>query len=407
MIKLIIFADDLTGALDTGAQFAKGGIATKVTLADDISAQDLSDARLEVLAVDTDSRHDSAEHAYQKLFRLTKEAMAYGVPHIYKKTDSALRGNVGAELAAVWNAAGIKQISFIPAYPDNHCVTVDGCQMIDGMFLDQTKVGADAFNAVTHSRVKHIIRQQYDVPVEEAAAARPVSPLFSGVVVYDAASNADLSAIGKGLQQNGMLQLCAGCAGFAGVLPELIAFSQTPAENEEPPMQHVLVVSGSLNVNSIRQLDHLRRKGYAVVTLADVLDLALGRLPADTIRSVADTIGRTVEKDGLAAVESVNEKTAASIFPQNREAVTAHIAGIVKRVMAQYPVDTLVVFGGDTCRGILQAMDCTSLTPRRELLPGVVKAAARINGREITLISKAGRFGGEDALEAVLPLRAR
>ena len=98
MLLLLILADDFTGALDTGVQFAACGIATRVVVGEqvDFAANDAA-----VLVVDTETRHLPAAEAYAVIAKLTREAMSAGVFSIYKKTDSALRGNIGAELSAV------------------------------------------------------------------------------------------------------------------------------------------------------------------------------------------------------------------------------------------------------------------------------------------------------------------
>ena len=94
MLLLLILADDFTGALDTGVQFAACGIPTRVVVGEqvDFAANDAA-----VLVVDTETRHLPAAEAYAVIAKLTREAMSAGVFSIYKKTDSALRGNIGAE----------------------------------------------------------------------------------------------------------------------------------------------------------------------------------------------------------------------------------------------------------------------------------------------------------------------
>lgn len=62
MIRLLIIADDLTGALDTGVQFAASGAATRVVT--DIN-YDYSKAEEEVkvLVMDAETRHLKAREA--------------------------------------------------------------------------------------------------------------------------------------------------------------------------------------------------------------------------------------------------------------------------------------------------------------------------------------------------------
>ena len=113
-MKLLMIADDFTGALDAGVQFAKKGFSTKVLVySKDMSFQ-AEDA--DVLVVDAETRHKKPLEAYLTIFRIVKPAAESGVKYLFKKTDSALRGNIGAELTAMLDATGKSLLSFVPAF---------------------------------------------------------------------------------------------------------------------------------------------------------------------------------------------------------------------------------------------------------------------------------------------------
>ena len=105
MIHLFVIADDFTGALDTGVQFASYGAATKVVVGTGLQALE-ADAQTQVLVVDAETRHLPAAQAYDTVYRLVRWAKEKKIGCIYKKTDSALRGNIGAELSAALAADG-------------------------------------------------------------------------------------------------------------------------------------------------------------------------------------------------------------------------------------------------------------------------------------------------------------
>ena len=90
MVKLLMIADDFTGALDTGVQFAVRGAKTCVVTDPDY---DFSHTRadVQVLVLDAETRHLEAEKAYKTVFRVVKDALEAGFSYVYKKTDSALR----------------------------------------------------------------------------------------------------------------------------------------------------------------------------------------------------------------------------------------------------------------------------------------------------------------------------
>ena len=72
MLLLLILADDFTGALDTGVQFAARGIPTRVIVGDKV---DFASPDAQVLVVDTETRHLPPEQAYAVIARLTVGAV--------------------------------------------------------------------------------------------------------------------------------------------------------------------------------------------------------------------------------------------------------------------------------------------------------------------------------------------
>ena len=62
-MQLLVIADDFTGALDTGIQFARHGIATTLFLSDALTAGLLADCQADVVVADTESRHLPPEDA--------------------------------------------------------------------------------------------------------------------------------------------------------------------------------------------------------------------------------------------------------------------------------------------------------------------------------------------------------
>ncbi len=99
MPRLLVIADDLTGASDAGVQFAKKGIPVLVLTGIPNSLADLSVDK-SVVVINTESRHVDAGEAGKRVTRAVELGLAAGIPYFYKKTDSTLRGNIGSELEA-------------------------------------------------------------------------------------------------------------------------------------------------------------------------------------------------------------------------------------------------------------------------------------------------------------------
>ncbi len=153
---MLIVADDFTGALDTGIKFAGRGVPTRVITDPEADfGRDWGDAK--VLVLDAETRHLPPLQAYDIVYRAVTRAVACGIPNLYKKTDSALRGNVGAELTAFMRAAGCRALPFLPAFPQIGRVTRGGVHYIDGKPVAESVFGADPFEPVTESDVRRLI----------------------------------------------------------------------------------------------------------------------------------------------------------------------------------------------------------------------------------------------------------
>ena len=144
MIQLLIIADDFTGAIDTGVQLAARGANTRVITRSDVDLKTV-DESVQVLVLDMETRHLSAQEAYRAVYHIVSQSMEMGIPHLYKKTDSALRGNIGAELSALLDASGAAHLPFLPAFPQIGRTTENGIHYINGVPVDQSVFGKDPF----------------------------------------------------------------------------------------------------------------------------------------------------------------------------------------------------------------------------------------------------------------------
>ena len=203
MIQLLVIADDFTGALDTAAQFAKDGIATLITTFSLVKRQSGDDADAnagaEVLVVDTESRHIGKTEAVNRV----KEVLArYRCKYVYKKTDSTLRGNVGAELIAAMEGYPHDELVFIPVYPMMGRVIRDGYLFLDGVPLHQTVFAKDPLDPVEESYLPALIGKQAD-PGTAVICCKDPDEIIAGrfakkkIYILDGETDSDLLRIGQ------------------------------------------------------------------------------------------------------------------------------------------------------------------------------------------------------------------
>src|SRR5258708_24823 len=96
MSRVLIFADDLSGAADCGIACVNAGLSTIVSLG--LPSNGL---KVDVLSVDADTRSLSVSAAVERMRDLVRVHAADPALLLFKKIDSTLRGHLGPELAAV------------------------------------------------------------------------------------------------------------------------------------------------------------------------------------------------------------------------------------------------------------------------------------------------------------------
>ncbi len=388
MTELLIIADDFTGALDTGVKFASRGVSTRVFAE---STGDLAAAFVEVqvVVVNSETRHKTPSEAYDVVRRLASDARANDVPFLYKKTDSALRGNIGSELAAAMDAMEAEKLVFAPAFPGMDRITRQGIQYVDGVPVAESVFGADPFEPARNSSVEAVLRETTDRQTFLHAAGDP-SAEGKGIHVYDAATDADLEKIAFGLKRED-LTVSAGCAAFASVLADRLGLGGRTAGAElSGPL---LVLCGSRNPVTIRQMAKAEEAGYPHIRLTREQKTDWDAAPEKNREQAGRWVRLAVEK-GLCMVDA-NDPVPEEL---DRERVETQLGLAGKAILDSTPGCTLMFTGGDTLLGVMRATGIRELTPVGELFPGVVLTRMTYRGKPFSVVSKSGGFGGPDLL---------
>ena len=386
---LLIVADDLTGGLDTGVQFAKRGIKVRV-FADPAEENDWSDTDAQVIVAVSNSRHMKPEMAYQTVHKIVSAGKRSGIPYVYKKTDSALRGNIGAELSAALDASGEEVLSFLPAYPAMNRVTIGGFHYIDGVPVDKSVFGSDPFNPVYESDVRKLIGEQTDKPVLYG------NDTGKGILLIDSETEEEMRQAGLVLLQRGFLSASAGCAGFAALLPELLEIESEGKPRIPGYGKGLLVISGSLNPITMEQLNVAESNGFTRIRLSTEMKLGTENLPLPKMGErwlIIDSSDS--EQDKIASEAYIREKGWTN--EEVRLRVAANLGNVLAEIQDTNDFMTMII-GGDTMLACLKRIGCSNLEPLKEPFPGVVLSKYNTGGSERLLISKSGGFGNKTLL---------
>ena len=406
MIRLLIIADDFTGGLDTGVQFASRGIPTCV-LTDPGEDFRAAAGDCEVLVIVAETRHLPATDAYDIVYQTARKGAELGIAHIYKKTDSALRGNIGAELAAVYQACGAAVLPFIPALPAMNRITRNGIQYIDGIPVAESVFGQDPFEPVKESDVARLISLQTDLPVSNTAPEQ--ADRCKGIAVIDAATEDDLRQAGRALGRIRDLRVSAGCAGFASVLPGLLGLSSGGIPELPRLDPGLFVLCGSVNPITQKQLDHGEKHGFSRTHIAPEVKLhpelfgtAEGAAILERwkqqmsssewmILDANDIDPRNMETAVRAAEEGLS-------IEDIRQRISESLGMILSEITASSAERTLLITGGDTLLQSMNRMKVFRMMPLTEVFPGVVLSRVVLHGRPRLVITKSGGFGTETLL---------
>jgi len=414
MPELCVIADDLTGAFETGAQFAKLGIPTWMQFDSPFSALRPT-GECEVLVVNTESRHVDPEGAARRVYSVARNALDSGIEYIYKKTDSTLRGNIGAELEALLHATGIPRIAFIPAYPKANRYTIGGLQYIGDTPIHQTSIGEDPLDPKTTSSIVEILGSQTQINIHtvdlDRQPAWPV-PTGSGMMVFDCHGDQNLLKIGLYVRDTNQLNITAGSSGFAEQLPDLMEMKKrrVVAPVERRPL---LVLNGSLSDVSLCQARYAREIGFNDVVIPSSVLFEKAEVSGYVGATMADKVADHLGSHKCVLLRTILQRSdLLGYFEQSRMDVrfqkhmylsAADNMGIlIREVLNRFADFTLVVFGGDTLRGVLTTLELEGLKLIDEIVTGVAVARYEWKDTHLYLVSKSGSFGQKDIIKEIL-----
>jgi uncharacterized protein YgbK (DUF1537 family) len=185
-LRLIVIADDLTGAAELAGIAWSCGLSTELVVAYPQSgsiAKTMEEA--DVVIVATDTRSMTEQEAEEETLRLLESSDLLGQScTIFKKVDSALRGHVVAELRQLMQATGINKAVYMPANPSKGRIIKDGTYYIKNESQRYVPIAETAFaNDPEFPATASVMHQRF--PDADAA----------GIMMPDATCNADIATI--------------------------------------------------------------------------------------------------------------------------------------------------------------------------------------------------------------------
>ena len=360
-LECLLIADDLTGACDAAVQFARRGYRTNVRL--DSQVEETS-----VLAISAESRHLSAAELRQVMRELAQRLPAAGARILFKKIDSTLRGNVGAEIAAAAAAFGCQAAVITPAFPamgrivEGGYLRVGTTEPIDLAAL----LRSQGLEACAHVRPKAV------------AAALEAGARFLPV---DAGCDQDLDTIAAAGLGSAKRILWAGSAGLASALARTLPWgsrngprpgSPTGPRPAPQPASSVLFCIGSTHPVTIEQQRHLIAHRAALSLSAD-----------------------TATPQSITAALRRGEHVVLNLLV--RQTCVDRVRDLVGT--AAGAAGALVLSGGDTASLVCRALGVRCIQLEDEIVPGTPWGYLSGGAFDrVPVATKSGGFGAPHAL---------
>ena len=426
-VQLGIIADDLTGANDTGVQFARFGARTIVPL----DLHDLASLRrrADVLVLSTDSRGESPAVAAHRAKVAAQALKRARVPAVYKKIDSTFRGNIGAELDAILDVYPTPLAFIAPTFPPAGRAVQGGILTVHGVPVHRTSIGRDPVAPVRQSHLPTLLRAQSRRPVHLLALdlLRARSPQVfkamagwvgreSALVVVDAATPMDLRRLVRLITAERLPRVVAGAAGLAGALGRTLRWPRHVSCRPARITQPILVVVGSPNPTSIAQVTELERRGTVPVIRAEPREALAGperfRKELDRVLSKAAPelaaghhVALTLARDGIDAPRrsAASRRRVARLAPSASVTLSEFLGRAARDLRRRTSLGALVLCGGDIAMATCRALRADGIILGGEVQAGV--PWGRLVGGEcpdLPVVTKAGGFGTPEVFCAAL-----
>jgi len=407
--RIVVIADDLTGAADCAASSAAAGYRAIVLLhspEDQESEAGWPDS--DILSIDTNSRCLSAEQGSELTTRLIHLCDSHNAdcPEyvLFKKIDSTLRGNVADELAALlharrsMNRANAKlSILMAPALPAQGRTTVGGRVLVHGAPLEK----ADIWQTEARTAQSDILEllaeaglscKLVDTNTVRSGLTRLRQAILQfakqiDVVVCDAETDSDLCAIAEASLGEPTLTAWVGSAGLASQIPLAIGMAPDSECREwsfsAGSTLFVVGTAASVSREQARMLETIPEIATFHATPAVLHSSPILRLQiVQSLQSGRDVL---LPLDG----GEHGSKYEGQFLPQA-------LSDLVSK--SEHFLGGLVATGGETARAVLDALGIRRLRLLGEVEAGLPFSVADGWVRPLPVITKAGAFGSPQAL---------
>lgn len=342
---IVVIADDITGAAELAGMACSCGLHTEMLtkMAPRLPSCD-------VLVMATDTRSMTEGDAVACTIAIARQLSEYGC-RLFKKTDSALRGHIMAEIQALLSVTDCGSVVFIPANPSKNRIIRQGVYYVDGVPIHKTDFSRD-----------------------------PEFPAFSSLMTERFPTASEMGVI----------------------IPDVESMEDIRAAIDDVPEDTLLVGAADLFSVWLQGMGHVRQDAFkpARVGGSNII-LVCGSTQSKAVRPDIPTSSMPLEVYDDVAPVSLWKEQAVALY-EERHAIVLNIphrhltgrevavrlrgmmAEVVKTLVERHLPVNLVIEGGATAYCCLKSLGWDTFHVIGEMSPGVVSMEAT-NGTVVTL----------------------
>lgn len=401
---VLVIADDFTGANDAGSGLAQAGARVHVLFGTEAP---LPDDAADVLVISTDSRAVSASQATERVAQVVQHfAAQLQQGWLFKKIDSTLRGNVGAETSAALRASGKTLALVAPAVPRLGRTTREGKVWVNQRLLTDTEFASDPKTPILSACIldqMQIDGTEIDLATLRSDRLDAVLAAAHGIVVVDAENEADLARLITAAAQLTEKPLLVGAAGLSDALGAALSVRSS---------RPVLAVVGSMSSSAQQQIATLRNQRAVEIVDVDIRQRFQQPAWPDRDRWIeqAATALRAGRHTVIRTCQHASQRHEIAHLSQQHSVTRQQLGEAISQLLgemtyslcrAQLP-HALYLSGGDVAIAVAQALGASGFKIQG-LVAGCVPHGVLLNS-EFTLpvMTKAGGFGDENTLVAAI-----
>lgn len=406
MPRMLVVADDLTGAADVAAAFHQSRpdslcVVSAWTEDCENNWSSINDSlNPDIFCINTDSRNSTEKEARLRV----KRALAWSTNskfRLIKKIDSALRGNVRAEVDEFLNGdfSLSKPALFAPALPNQHRTTRDAIQNENGEPITSSQASLDPLSPAIESDLRKLLpsnRLAVLIPLSQVRSQelQTIAKNFSSqntVFIPDVENNEDLEKLFKEALQVDEMSLI----GSSGLLSRKAHSGSTYNLDQSADL---LIVSASLRSEVRNQIESF----VSANPQTEKLDLELKNISSsDDFENLAINsfknhkyVVMVVSRDNIVSADISKRR-------ENAHAIVHALAQTAFNIVSRSErAITLVLLGGDLSQEFCKVSAISSLRVIGSVCQGVAvcRVTDGLNKKDLTLILRSGGFGDSSSL---------